>query len=197
MSRPLVVTLLPKRMAVAIDEAKFMPRREPGEPVYEEARKGLLDLGRMAEHDVSVIEAARLRLDCLDEDAGRRLNLVAGSLHSSQRPRPRVIQQCAPPSREKLVLPLDDFGLDPAAAHPRARKPWMSRAVAIPPAGLMGLRNRDDQEWPAVLLQRSPDDGLPVAKPRSMDERTPTPAAGAQVAINDLAAAGAELAVAW
>jgi hypothetical protein len=61
----------------------------------------------------------------------------------------------------------------------------------------MGLRDRDDQEWPAVLLERSPDDRLPVAKPRSMDERTPTPTAVAQVAINDLAAAGAELAVAW
>jgi hypothetical protein len=50
-------------MAVAIDEAKFMPRREPGEPVYEEARKGLLDLGRMAQYQVAVIKAARLRLD--------------------------------------------------------------------------------------------------------------------------------------
>jgi hypothetical protein len=63
--------LPPERMAVAVDEAKFMPRREPGEPVYEEARKGLLDLGRMAQHDVSMIEAARLRLDRLDEDARR------------------------------------------------------------------------------------------------------------------------------
>jgi len=125
-------------MAVAIDEAKFMPRREPGEPVYEEARKGLLDLGRMAQHDVSMIEAARLRLDCLDEDAGRRLNLVAGSLHSSQRPRPRVIEQRAAPPREKSVFPLDDFGLDLAAAHARTRKPWMPGAVAVPPAGLYG-----------------------------------------------------------
>jgi hypothetical protein len=71
----------------------------------------------MAQDDVSVIEAARLRLDCLNEDAGRRLNLVTGSLHSSQRPRPRVIEECATPPREKLVLPLDDFSLDPAAAH--------------------------------------------------------------------------------
>ena len=69
----------------------------------------------------------------------------------------------------------------------------MPRAVAVPPAGLMGLRDRDDQERPAVLLQRSPDDCLPVPKPRSMDERTPTPAAVAQLAMNDLAAAGASL----
>jgi hypothetical protein len=48
-----------------------------------------------------------------------------------------------------------------------------------------------------VHLERSPDDGLAVSQPRSMDERTPTPAAAAQVAMDDLAAAGAELAVAW
>ena len=130
-------------MAVAINEAKPMPVREPGEPVDEEARECLLYFGRMAQHDVSVIQAARLRLDCLDEDAGRRLNLVAGSLHSSQRPRPRVIQQCAPPLREKLVLPLDDWSLDLATAHTRTRKPWMSQAVTVPPARLMSLSDRD------------------------------------------------------
>ena len=41
LSWPLVVTLLPQRVAVAVNEAKAMPRREPGEPVYEEAREGL------------------------------------------------------------------------------------------------------------------------------------------------------------
>ena len=120
-------------MAVVINEAKPMPVREPGEPVDEEARECLLYFGRMAEHDVSVIRAARLRLDCLEEDAGRRLNLVAGSLHSSQRPRPRVIEQCAPPLRERLVLPLGDFGLNPAAARTRARKSPMPRPVAVSP----------------------------------------------------------------
>ncbi len=71
----------------------------------------------------------------------------------------------------------------------------MPRAVAVPPAGLMGLRDRDHQKRSAVLLQRSPDDCLPVAKPRSMDERAPTPATIAQLSMNDLAAARAELAV--
>jgi hypothetical protein len=112
-------------MAVAVNETKAMPRREPGEPVDEEAREGLLDLGRMAEHEVSVIEAARLRLDCLDEDAGRGPNLVAGSLHFSQCPGARVIQQRATPLREEIVFPLDDLSLDLAAAQTRTQKPCM------------------------------------------------------------------------
>jgi hypothetical protein len=47
-------------MAVAINETKAMLRREPGEPVDKEAREGLLHLGRMAQHDVPMIEAAWL-----------------------------------------------------------------------------------------------------------------------------------------
>ena len=46
-----------------------------------------------------------------------------------------------------------------------------------------------------MLLERSPDYGLAVAEPRSMDERAPSPAAIAQLTVNDLAAASAELAV--
>ena len=46
-----------------------------------------------------------------------------------------------------------------------------------------------------MLLERSPDYGLAVAEPRSMDERAPSPAAIAQLTVNDLATAGAELAV--
>ena len=89
-----------------------MIRSEASERVDEKASKRLLDRGRMAEHQVTVIKAARLRFDCLDEDAGRGLNLVAGSLHPSERPRSGVIQQCSTPLREEIVLSLDYVGLD-------------------------------------------------------------------------------------
>src|SRR4026208_1102421 len=52
LSRSLVVRLPPQRVAGAIDETKAMTRCEPCEPVHEEAREGLLDLSRMAQHDV-------------------------------------------------------------------------------------------------------------------------------------------------
>jgi len=61
----------------------------------------------------------------------------------------------------------------------------------------MGLSDRDHQERPAVHLQRSPDDGLAVAQPRSMDEGAPTPAAVAQLTMDALTAARAKLAVSW
>jgi hypothetical protein len=53
----------------------------------------------------------------------------------------------------------------------------MAGAVAIPPACLVSLRDRDDEEWPAVGLQGPPNDRLPVAQPRPMDEGTPAPPA--------------------
>ena len=48
-----------------------------------------------------------------------------------------------------------------------------------------------------MLFQGSPDDCLPVADPRSMDDRTPAPSAVAPFAMDDLSAAGAELPVVW
>jgi hypothetical protein len=59
----------------------------------------------------------------------------------------------------------------------------------------MRLRDRDNKERPAVYLQRSPDDGLAIAQPRSMDERAPAPAAVAQLAMDALTAARAKLAI--
>jgi hypothetical protein len=42
-----------------------MLRGETSECVHKEASERLLSLVRMAEHQVSVVEAARLRLNCL------------------------------------------------------------------------------------------------------------------------------------
>jgi hypothetical protein len=69
----------------------------------------------------------------------------------------------------------------------------MPRPVAVPPARLVRLGDRDHQKWPAVGLEGSPDDRLAVTKPRLMDQRTPAPAAVSSLAMDDLSAACAEL----
>lgn len=68
-------------------------------------------LRRMAEDDVSVIEAARLRLDCLDEDAGRRVNVVACSFHASESPRARVVEKRPPPPGKRAFSRLTTSSL--------------------------------------------------------------------------------------
>jgi len=73
----------------------------------------------------------------------------------------------------------------------------MGRCVAVPPACLVSLRDRDDEEWPTVALQCPPNDCLPVPQPRSMDEGAPAAPAVPQLAMNGPAAARAELAVVW
>lgn len=83
-------------MAVAVNETEVVFGREASERVNEEASERLLDLARMAEHQVSVIEPARLRLNGLNEDASGGIDLVPGALHRSQCPRTSVIEQCAP-----------------------------------------------------------------------------------------------------
>jgi hypothetical protein len=57
------------------------------------------------------------------------------------------------------------------------------------------LRDRDDQERPAVLLEGAANDRLPISQPRPMDDRTPAAAAVARLARDDLSAASAKLAI--
>jgi hypothetical protein len=59
----------------------------------------------------------------------------------------------------------------------------------------MRLGDRDDEKRPAVLQQGSPDDRLSISQPCPMDNRTPPPPAVATLTMDDLPAAGAELAV--
>jgi len=59
----------------------------------------------------------------------------------------------------------------------------------------MRLGDRDDEERPAVFLQRSSDHRLPVPQPRPMNHRTPAPTTIAAVTVDDPSAARAELAV--
>jgi hypothetical protein len=69
----------------------------------------------------------------------------------------------------------------------------MARPVAVPPTRLMGLGDRDYEKRPAMGLKRAPDDRLPVAQPRLMNERTPAPTAVPPLAVDDLPAARAQL----
>jgi hypothetical protein len=50
----------------------------------------------------------------------------------------------------------------------------------------MGLGDRDYEKRPAMGLKRAPDDRLPVAQPRLMNERTPAPTAVPPLAVDDL-----------
>jgi hypothetical protein len=87
-------------MAVTVDETEVVFSGEASERVHEEASERLLDLARMAEHQMSVVETARLGLDRLNEDASRGVDLMSRALHRSKCPRTGVIEQCAPPLGE-------------------------------------------------------------------------------------------------
>ena len=72
----------------------------------------------------------------------------------------------------------------------------MPAPVAVPPALAVPLRYGDDEERPAVSLQRPANDRLAVPAPGPVDERAPATAAVAPLPMDDPPAAGAELPVA-
>jgi hypothetical protein len=137
-------------MAVAVHKAESVLGCEARQPIDKESGESLLDLARMAEHQMSMIETPRLRLDGLNQDAGRRLDVVAGSTHASQRPGASVIEQSPSPFQKEGVLSLGDFGPNLAAARAGTRKAGMPYPITVPPAFLMSLRKRDDEERSAV-----------------------------------------------
>jgi hypothetical protein len=69
----------------------------------------------------------------------------------------------------------------------------MASPVAVPPARLMRLRDRNHQERPTVGLEGSPDDRLPVPQPRRIDEGTPASPAIPPLALDDPPAACTQL----
>ncbi len=142
-----------------------------------------------------VLSLAAPGLDCLDEDAGGRVDVVAGPVHPAECPSSRVVQKRTTPLREETIFTGRDPRFDPAAAWPGTRQAWMACSVAGPPARLMRLGDRDSEKRPAVLQQGSPDDRVSISQPRPMDNRTPPPPAVATLTMDDLPAAGAELAV--
>ncbi len=171
-------------------------RPTSGERVHEEARERLLELRAMAQDQMRVIEPALLRFERLNEQAGRRVDLVAGLPHRPQRISAGIVDQGSASSGKRLVLSFGYVRLDLAASRTGAGMAGMPAPVAVPPALAMVLRHGDDEERPAVSLQRPANDRLAVPAPRSVHERAPAPPAVAPLAMDDPPAASAELAVA-
>lgn len=69
----------------------------------------------------------------------------------------------------------------------------MPRTVAVPLARFVRLSNRNQEERPAMRLERSPDNGLPVLQPRPMDQWTPAPSTVTPLPVDDLSAARTQL----